>query len=70
LTLLWSAKEAMFKWWGSGDVDFSEVLRFDPFDFSTEGIIQARFEKWEIVIPLELHYRLMGGMSVVWVNNK
>src|SRR4051812_11343628 len=26
LTLLWSAKEAMFKWWGKGKVDFSEML--------------------------------------------
>ena len=67
LTLLWSAKEAMFKWWGSGDVDFSEVLRIEPFVFSKEGNIQARFEKREINIPLELHYRMVGGMSVVWV---
>src|SRR5206468_6482223 len=26
-TLLWSAKEAMFKWWGKGQVEFSEMLR-------------------------------------------
>jgi phosphopantetheine--protein transferase-like protein len=70
LTLLWSAKEAMFKWWGSGDVDFSEVLRIDPFNFSKEGIINARFDKWEIIIPLELHYQMFEGMSFVWVNNK
>src|SRR3712207_8327360 len=29
LTLLWSAKEAMFKWWGKGGVDFSEMLRLE-----------------------------------------
>lgn len=70
LTLLWSAKEAMFKWWGSGEVDFSEVLRFDPFEFSEKGIIQARFEKWEIILPMELHYQMMDTMCLVWVNTK
>lgn len=38
LTLLWSVKEAMFKWWGRGDVDFSEVLRVNDFIFSEEGL--------------------------------
>lgn len=67
LTLLWSAKEAMFKWWGNGDVDFSEVLRIEPFLMLHEGIIQARFEKGETNIPLKLHYRMMEKMCLVWV---
>jgi phosphopantetheinyl transferase len=70
LTLLWSAKEAMFKWWGNGDVDFSEVLRIDPFLLQQEGIIHARFEKGKTIIPLELHYRLMEKMCLVWVRSE
>jgi phosphopantetheinyl transferase len=45
LTLLWSAKEAMFKWWGRGEVDFSEVLRIEPFEHADSGTMQARFSK-------------------------
>ncbi len=70
LTLLWSAKEAMFKWWGNGEVDFSEVLRIHPFLMQQEGIIHARFEKGKTNIPLELNYRMMEKMCLVWVNNE
>jgi len=70
LTLLWSAKEAMFKWWGNGEIDFSEVLRIDPFLMQHEGIIHARFEKGKKIIPLELNYRMMERMCLVWVNNE
>ena len=70
LTLLWSAKESMFKWWGNGEVDFSEVLRIDPFLMQHEGIIHARFEKGKTNIPLELNYRMMEKMCLVWVNNE
>ncbi len=67
LTLLWSTKEAMFKWWGRGDVDFSEVLRINPFQFSNEGIMPAIFTKEEIQIPLTIHYQMPEGLSLAWV---
>ena len=70
LTLLWSAKEAMFKWWGNGDVDFSEVLRIEPFLPQHEGTMHANFVKGKTNIPLELHYRMMEKMCLVWVNNE
>ena len=31
LTILWSAKEAVFKWWGWGSVDFSEHILLGIF---------------------------------------
>lgn len=67
LTLLWSTKEAMFKWWGRGDVDFSEVLRVNHFEFSTEGIIPALFTKETIQVPLNIHYQMPEGLSLAWV---
>ena len=67
LTLLWSAKEAMFKWWGRGEVDFSEALRISDFALQPEGIMQAVFEKDAYRIPLQLHYQLSNEMSLVWV---
>ena len=30
LTVLWSAKEAIFKWFGNGEVDFREMMRTLP----------------------------------------
>lgn len=66
LTLLWSCKEALFKWWGYGDVDFSEVLRIEPFTLSDSGSIQARFVKNELNIPLLIQYRIMGTVCLAW----
>ena len=70
LTLLWSAKEAMFKWWGRGDIDFSEVLLTKPFSFMTEGIIPARFVKKAIDVPLTIQYEMRDGLSLAWVSSE
>ncbi len=70
LTLLWSAKEAMFKWWGNGDVDFSEVLRIWQMPDELQGKINASFQKNEIDIALLLDYRLMNELTLCWVNSK
>ncbi|MFZ2784480.1 MAG: 4'-phosphopantetheinyl transferase superfamily protein [Sediminibacterium sp.] len=67
LTILWSAKEAMFKWWGRGEVDFSEVMRTNPFILENTGIIHALFRKNEFSQALQLPYRLAEGLSLVWV---
>lgn len=70
LTLLWSAKEAMFKWWGRGDVDFSEVLRINNFSTEDSGMMNGSFDKDDISILLQLHYRLSDTTSLVWVCSK
>ena len=67
LTLLWSTKEAMFKWWGRGDVDFSEVLRVNDFIFSSEGVMAALFVKEDIEVPLNINYQMHDGLSLAWV---
>lgn len=43
LTLIWSAKEALFKWWGYGGVDFSDHLLTQPFELNETGEIHAAF---------------------------
>lgn len=67
LTLLWSVKEAMFKWWGRGDIDFSEVLWIDPFMMQDRGIVQAMFQKPGHLYPLQLQYRFKNDLVYVWV---
>ena len=67
LTLLWSAKEAMFKWWGRGDVDFSEVLLTKNFPFAATGIIPAVFYKDACAVSLSVHYQMREGLSLAWV---
>jgi len=68
LTLLWSAKEAMFKWWGRGDVDFSEAMRTFPFKMKDAGTIDALFEKDSFSNSVTLNYQLRDETSLVWLH--
>ena len=70
LTLLWSSKEAMFKWWGNGEVDFSEVLLTEEFAFGEIGIIPAFFKKGNLHIPLQIHFQLRDGIWLAWVKGE
>lgn len=67
LTLLWSAKEALFKWWGEGDVDFSEMLRTEPFAFSDAGVIPSTVVKNGEHIPLDVYYEMRDTLTLAWV---
>ena len=69
LTVLWSAKESLFKWWGRGEVDFREVMRLQPFELNNAGLISGSFIKHGIVeARMDLDYRLMGTLSLVWLH--
>jgi 4'-phosphopantetheinyl transferase EntD len=67
LTTLWSAKEAMFKWWGRGEVDFREMMRVDNFLFKQQGSFNACFIKDAGTLEMQMHYRLFEDLSLVWV---
>ena len=68
-TLLWSAKEALFKWWGWGDVDFSKMLPLQYFEMQQQGTIASAFIKEEINVPLEVQYRIFEQVHLCWVNS-
>jgi hypothetical protein len=65
-TLLWSAKESVFKWYGEGQVDFSEHIRLNPFYFGMEGAIPGFFCKNE-PFPFSLEYKIMDNLCLSWV---
>jgi 4'-phosphopantetheinyl transferase EntD len=67
LTLLWSCKEAVFKWWSYGNVDFSEMIRIEPFLMERQGLINSRFISETESTPLTLHYQLFDGICLAWV---
>lgn len=68
LTLLWSAKEAMFKWYGNGKVDFSEDMKLHHVTGDEEGKIDATFLK-EMNQQLELQYKRLGDLCLAWVSS-
>lgn len=66
-TLLWSAKEAMFKWWGRGAVDFSEMLRVRNGSVVGANPLQAAFVRSGADIPLNIHFQIFAQMILTWV---
>lgn len=67
LTLFWSAKEAMFKWYGNGNVDFKKNMVIDQLSFENEeGFINAHFVKEEKT-ELKIDFRFFGNLCLAWV---
>jgi phosphopantetheinyl transferase len=64
LTLLWSAKEAVFKWYGDGGVDFSEQIQLKQL-YEGKEIIDCYFTK--TVSQLEIQYRLFDHLVLAWI---
>lgn len=69
LTVLWSAKEAVYKWWGWGGVDFSDHILLQTFNLHEEGIIDANFVRMQRIFDLSLCYKVFETICMVWVNS-
>ena len=69
LTLLWCSKEAVFKWWSFGDVDFSEMIRIEPFELNHHGMIAAAFISREKKYRLQLQYYFFEQLCLTWTKD-
>jgi phosphopantetheinyl transferase len=65
-TILWSAKEAVFKWYGNGSVDFRRQIQLKKQNQSTETI-DCFFSKADA--ELVIHYRQFDEIVLAWVFN-
>ena len=63
-TLLWSAKEAVFKWYGNGGVDFRKEIQLQKQHIGTETI-DCFFSKNNS--ELNIHYRQFDHLVLAWV---
>lgn len=67
-TLFWSAKETLFKWYGSGQVDFRKHLQLRRlYGTEEEGTIECCFQK-DTNLPINVSYRFLHGLALSWVN--
>ncbi len=66
-TAIWSMKEAVFKWYGKGEVSFQNHILVETYpDPHAGGIIKASFAK-EGVIALQLELRWIENYALVWI---
>ena len=63
-TLLWSAKESVFKWYGNGGVDFRKQVQLKKQHEENETI-DCLFTKNDTV--LTIHYRQFDHLVLAWV---
>lgn len=67
LTLSWCAKEAIYKWYGKGQVDFkSNILLDQIFSEDESGFINAHFMK-EKRTDLAIGFRFFENLCLAWV---
>jgi phosphopantetheinyl transferase len=67
LTLLWSCKEAVYKWYGKGGVDFKKHIVIENIALDDQqGIVICSFMK-EKKISLEIHCHLFRNLCLAWV---
>ncbi len=64
LTLLWSAKESVFKWYGAGEVDFRRHILLSNLD-QTANTLRCDFGKSGDV--LTVNYRMFDRLMLSWV---
>lgn len=68
-TLFWSIKEALYKWWGRGGLDFSRDIQIDPFQGSFPDTLDVRLT----VVPqilLKVHCIQLHGHWVTYIHNE
>jgi phosphopantetheinyl transferase len=67
LTMAWSIKEAMFKWYGVGQVDFIKDMKIVSISRSADGITaDCIFEK-ELNDFLKIENTIVEGINLSWV---
>lgn len=65
LTLCWSIKESVFKWWGRGEVDFKKDIVLRSATGSTEqGLVHCIFKN---EFELDIHYLFFNNNFLTWV---
>jgi 4'-phosphopantetheinyl transferase len=68
-TVCWSAKEAVYKWYGLGSIDFKEHIHLEPFPFQPAGFISCNFNRLDTIARLYLQYYIIEGeegMCIAW----
>lgn len=68
LILYWSAKEALYKLYGRGGLDFKSQLLIDDFNLNTNGELAARIETENFSSGrLRLHYNFLEEHVLTYV---
>jgi phosphopantetheine--protein transferase-like protein len=65
-TLFWSMKESVFKWWGRGQIDFSDNIKIQPFLFGEKGFAVIHFQR-ENLINLQVNFLRIDNIWLTYL---
>ncbi len=66
-TLAWSIKEALYKWYGNGEIDFKQHLLIDAVVVTDNtGTAACRVVK-QHPVALQVHFLFFNGNCISWV---
>lgn len=68
LTLAWSIKEAMFKWYGAGNVDFRKNMKLVSIRKEGEAFMCSCIFKKDIHHELTVYASMLKGISLAFVH--
>ncbi len=67
LTLLWSCKEAVFKWYGNGGIDFKKNIILKKISVNDDqGVVNCRFVKDEEIF-LKVNFNFFDNLCLALV---
>ncbi|PKP34395.1 MAG: hypothetical protein CVU00_06945 [Bacteroidetes bacterium HGW-Bacteroidetes-17] len=69
LFIIWSAKEAIFKMYGKGNIDFRKNIHVKPFSIQANGVIQSMFSNEAFSQDYNLKYRKIEDHILVYVTS-
>ena len=65
LTLCWSIKESVFKWWGKGAVDFKDDIVIKSITgLPEQGVVHVNFKN---EFELDAHFLFFNNNFLIWV---
>jgi phosphopantetheinyl transferase len=67
LTVAWSIKESLYKWYGDGEVDFIDHLHINKIILNdNSGVAHCKMSK-SLEIDLAVHFLLFNNNCISWV---
>jgi hypothetical protein len=68
LLTYWCAKEALFKYYSKGNVEFSTNLYVKPFKLTNSGELMGRIDMPDMKSDVPLRYEIMEETMVVYTH--
>jgi phosphopantetheinyl transferase len=63
----WGAKEAIYKWYGEGEMNFIRDIPLEPFPFREQGSLVCRFDKTGQPQKLPLTFKCWEDMAMTYL---